>query len=647
MQKLFGLRKQYLVKRPQHELEPQEVFLDGLAQKKEKEHGSKERKFEVPPSPKAIFGFLFFSLTVLALLFLKTFQLSIVKGNDFSTQALQNFSRITPLRADRGIIYDRDLKKLVANAPSFDLVVEKRDLPTAPEKLAEEIIDISQILKQDPDQIKQQIDGAKENTILISENLDHEAIIALEAESDNFPGFKLEKNIVRNYFNGDIFSQILGFMGRVNSQELQDFKDKNYFVSDYIGKQGLEKTYEDVLRGTPGIFEVQKDALAKKLKEGIIQEAQPGQSLILWLNSQLQSKLFEELSRVAGDIGITKGAAIALDPKTGGVLALVSLPSFDNNVFSGGANSQDLVKILENPNQPLFNRAISGLYASGSSIKPLVATAALEENIISPNKQIYSQGFITVKNQYNPDIIYTYHDTAPAGWVDMRKAIAISCNVYFYTIGGGYLDQKGLGSTRLKNYLNLFGWGEKTNIDLPQEAQGLVPDHIWKEENINEPWSTGDTYNLSIGQGYLQVTPLQLATAFTAIANKGRLMKPQVVKEIIEGQPADNKVVKEFLPEIIRNTGFSEENLKIVLQGMRDGVIYGSSTILADLPVSSAAKTGTAQTPKANRYYNWVTVIAPYDDPQIVLTVMLEDVPGVRAAALPVAHEVLKWYFTK
>ncbi len=647
MKNLFGLRKQYLVKRPHLELEPQEVFLDGLAQKKEKERDSKERKFEVPPSPKAIFGFLFFSLAIFALLFLKTFQLSIVKGSDLKKEALQNFSRITPIRADRGIVYDSNLQKLVANAPSFDLIVEKRDLAADPKNLAEEIIDISQILKQDPEQIKQQIDKAKENALLISENLGHEAIIALEAESDNFPGFKLEKNIVRDYFNGAIFSQILGFTGRVNSQELQDFKDKNYFVSDYIGKQGLEKTYEDILRGTPGIFEVQKDALGTKLKEGIIQEAQPGQSLVLWIDGQLQSKLFEELSRVAKDIGITKGAAVALNPKTGGVLALVSLPSFDNNVFSGNASSQDLVKILENPNQPLFNRAISGLYASGSSIKPLVATAALEEKIISPNKQIYSQGFITIKNQYYPDIVYTYHDTAPAGWVDMRKAIAISCNVYFYTIGGGYLDQKGLGSTRLKNYLNLFGWGEKTGIDLPQEARGLVPDHIWKEENIGEPWSTGDTYNLSIGQGYLQVTPLQLATAFGAIANQGKLMKPQIVKKIIEGQPADNKVVKEFLPQIIRDTGFSEENLKVVLQGMRDGVIYGSSVILNDLPVKVAAKTGTAQTSKANRYYNWVTVIAPYDDPQIVLTVILEDVPGVRAAALPVANEVLKWYFTK
>ena len=202
-----------------------------------------------------------------------------------------------------------------------------------------------------------------------------------------------------------------------------------------------------------------------------------------------------------------------------------------------------------------------------------------------------------------------------------------------------------MGSTRLKNYLNLFGWGKKTGIDLPSEAQGLVPDHVWKEEILGEPWSTGDTYNLSIGQGYLQVTPLQLATAFTAITNQGKLMKPQVVKEIIEGRPEDNKIIKEFLPQIIRDTGFSEGNLKVVLGGMRDAVIYGSSAILNDLPIKAAAKTGTAQTSKKDYYYNWVTVIAPYDNPEIVLTVLVEDVPGVRAAALPVAHETLKWYF--
>jgi len=636
--------KKYLVKKSRQEIEPQEVFLDSLAQKKQGEAKTREMKFEVPPSKTNLVGLLAFSLIIFLVLFLKTFQLTVIDGKIFVRSANLNFSRISPIRADRGIIYDQSFAKLVSNVPSFDLVLDIRDLLKNGQR-NQEIQTIAKIIKKDTVILEKEIENAKEEKLLVAENLDHETLVLLETKINDLPGFQIEKNTVRDYFEGSFFSQVLGYNGRINPQEFGVLKEKGYFISDYLGKQGLEKSYEEILRGSPGIFETQKDATGKKIKEGITKEPEAGQSLVLWLDANLQEKLQTELARVSAEIGTRKAAAIALDPKTGGVLALVSLPSFDNNVFSGNASSQDLAQILENPSQPLFNRAVSGLYASGSSIKPLVATAALEEKIISPIKQIYSQGFISIVNQYYPDIVYTYHDTASPGWFDMRKAIALSCNVYFYTIGGSYKDQKGLGSTRLKNYLNLFGWGEKTGIDLPSEAQGLVPDHVWKEEILGEPWSTGDTYNLSIGQGYLQVTPLQLATAFTAITNQGKLMKPQVVKEIIEGRPEDNKIIKEFLPQIIRDTGFSEGNLKVVLGGMRDAVIYGSSAILNDLPIKAAAKTGTAQTSKKDYYYNWVTVIAPYDNPEIVLTVLVEDVPGVRAAALPVAHETLKWYF--
>ena len=646
----------YAVKRGGQELEPQEVFLDGLAQKRQKNSDMKELKFEVPPSRNTLVGLLIFSLVILLALFGKTFQLNVFGGKDFTSIAKRNFARITPIRADRGIIYDQSFEKLVSNLPSFDLVLDKRDLLKDDDQKTKEIetvariitrSDIPAVIEKYSQALEKEIADSKEMKMLISENLDHETLIILETEVNNLAGFQIEKNTVRNYLDGSFFSQVLGYTGRINAEEFKELAEKDYFISDYLGKQGLEKSYEEILRGKPGIFEIQKDAAGKKIKEGMTSQPEPGQSLILWLDAGLQEKLQQELSRVIQDIGIKKAAAVAMDPKTGGVLALVSLPSFDNNVFSQSLSEETFQKIINDPAQPLFNRAVSGKYASGSTIKPLTAAAALQEKIISPDKEILDIGYIEIKNQYDPKISYIFHDVAIHDWVNMRKAIAVSCNVYFYTIGGGYKDQLGLGSVRIKNYLNLFGWGEKTNIDLPQEIAGLIPDHRWKEETLNEAWYTGDTYNLSIGQGFLQVSPLQVAASFVAIANGGNLFKPQLVKKIISGSPDSFETIKEIEPALIRALPINPENLQVVREGMRQGVTYGSSAILNSLPVKAAAKTGTAQTNKNNIYTNWVTVFAPYDDPQIVLTVMIEDVPGLRAASLLVANETLRWYFTK
>jgi penicillin-binding protein 2 len=273
-----------------------------------------------------------------------------------------------------------------------------------------------------------------------------------------------------------------------------------------------------------------------------------------------------------------------------------------------------------------------------------MASAALQEKIISPEKTIYDPGFIEVPNQYNPNIVYRFMDWKPHGTVNLRKAIAVSCNVYFYTIGGGYNGQEGLGAERIEKYLKLFGWGSKTGIDLPGEKTGLIPDPTWKKENIGENWYTGDTYHLSIGQGYLTATPLQVVTAFSAIANGGILYEPRLVQKIIDSQ---KDTFEELKPEIIRENFIDPKNLQIVREGMREGVTYGSSVILNDLPVNSAAKTGTAETGKENVYHNWVTVFAPYEDPQIVLTIVIENVPGAQVAALPIAKNILAWYFSK
>ena len=275
-------------------------------------------------------------------------------------------------------------------------------------------------------------------------------------------------------------------------------------------------------------------------------------------------------------------------------------------------------------------------------------TEQLPQNI-QPAQQINDPGYILVKSQYDPNVTYRYGGVEAHGLVDMRKALAVSSNIYFYTVGGGYGDQQGLGPTRIKKYLSLFGWNEKTGIDLPGEFSGFIPDPAWKKATKGSSWVDGDTYNMAIGQSDLETTPLQVATAYSAIANGGTLYKPQIVNKIVSGTGDTAKTVQEFTPDIIRSNFIDPANLEIVREGMRDGVTqtYGLSKSLNNLPVPVAAKTGTAEIGKNNYFNVWSSVFAPYTDPQIVLVVTAEDVNGLGAVTLPVAHDVLQWYFSK
>ncbi|MDP2864576.1 MAG: penicillin-binding protein 2 [bacterium] len=658
------LRNKKVKMRFKEDIEPQEVLLDSLAQKREEEFGISEKKIEVPLSKKVLSTFYIVFLILILILFAKTFQLQLLNGEKLSALAEENKFIIYSIQATRGVIYDKDGNQLVFNKPSFDLAcIDAEKLRTClqqdfdsslcPElKTLEEV---SLIIKRDIGELKEEIEKSELPTVIFSKNLDHQTLILLEAKiaSNELPGFQIERNFVRDYKEGPSFAHLIGYIGEINAEELKA-DPENYSIFDYVGKTGLEKFYEEILRKNSGKLRLEKDALGNIISKEIIQLPGPGKSLALWLDSDLQKKIEEELGKVLKNVGAQKAAAVALDPKTGGVLSLVSLPSFDNNLFQKGADPQVLQDLLEDPSElkPFFNRVIAGRYLIGSTIKPLIASAALEEKIISPDKKINdNQGFITIPNPWDPSSPTIKKDWMIHGWTDMRKAIAESCNVYFYTVGGGYGDQEGLGPTRIKKYLQLFGWGEETGIDLPGEATGFIPDKEWKKETWGQGWWDGDTYNLSIGQGYLEITPLEVATGLASIANGGKLFQPQVVQKIVDTSEGSEKIVKEMRPEIIRENFIDPENLQIVREGMREAVTYGSSVILNSLPVKAASKTGTAELgcdSYGNCYYhNWVTVFAPYDDPQIVLTIVIEDVKGMQAAALPVAKEVLEWYFTK
>ena len=642
--------KSYKVKNRSFDVEPHEIFLDTMAQKKEDELGISEIKFEVPLSERMshiLFGIF---LVIALVLFSKTFYLQAVEGKKLLTQAENNKGSASLIMPERGIIYDKNLKKLVINSPAYDLVCDRakfsvstlgRSRTGEAEKNTKQINDIAVILGKDYAEIESKIINADSAEALVAENISHENLLVLETKINDITGCKIQQNTKRGYVYGSVFSQILGYTGRINKNEYSD--SFGYLINDIIGKDGLEKQYESYLRGTPG--------QSKSAKERDEVDVAPisGNNLILNIDANLQKKIYESLEKSIKNIGSKKGAAVAMNPKTGAVLALVSYPAYDDNMFSGGISYEDYNGLLNDPSQPLFNRVLASRYPTGSTIKPFEALAALQEKLISPEKEINDIGYIEVKSVYDPSVVYRFGGVTPHGWVDMRKALAVSSNIYFYTIGGGYGDQKGLGPTRIKKYLSLFGWGTATGIDLPGEVTGFIPDPEWKKKTKGANWTDGDTYNLSIGQSDLQVTPLQLASAYCAIANGGTLYKPQILNKVIGPLTSSAQPIKEFFPEIIRSNFIDEANLKIVQEGMRMGVTdeEGSSFSLNNLPVDVASKTGTAEIGREGVFQAWIASYAPYEDPEIVFVATIENVEGLRAATLPVAKEVLEWYFSK
>jgi penicillin-binding protein 2 len=677
------LKKYFIKNRERENIEAEEIFLDAEAIRSLEEKGKLER----PIKRRNFFLFYAFIVVCLLILFLRAGYLQLVKGEYYWNLAQGNRLKIYSLAAPRGIIYDRQQQPLVYNVPSFDLIVDLVDFLDSPplvqekilEKIAEAILraereeaslgqstaslstnsltgqisrqtsaNLQDERKHFQDELRQKIEKGRGQVsqLVLIKGIERSAALILESMVNDWPGLRLEKNPQRQYISAPYFPHILGYTGQVSPLDLQNHPD--YSLTDQIGKAGLERQYEDLLRGEPGQEQMEVDSLGKTQKLLATKLPQPGQGLILFIDQGLQEKLYQTLEKMLNKLSVSgrkvsKAAAVALDPKSGGVLALVSLPSFDNNLFAQGISQTDLASLENDPNQPFLNRAVAGLYPSGSTIKPLIAAAALEEKIIKPHQQINCQGVISIANKYNPQIIYHYPDWKIHGLTDIIKAIAESCNVYFYTIGGGYDQIEGLGIERIKKYLQYFGLGQATGIDLPHEEIGLIPDPEWKrEKKPDEEWYLGDTYHLAIGQGDIMVTPLQMTTAIASIANGGILYQPQIVDKIID---AEKNIVRDMPAKIIRKNFIRPENIKVVQKGMRQAVLTGSARALADLSVKVAGKTGTAQFGKGSQTHAWFVGYAPYEDPQIVLTILIEGGGEGHRAAVPVAKEVFEWYF--
>jgi penicillin-binding protein 2 len=609
-------------------VELEDVFLDSLSKRNDKIENSIDKK-NIEITRKITFLILF-------ILLLQAFHLQIIKGSYYSEISQKNYTRSIAIKSSRGIIYDKDGRQIVFNVPIFDLVITPNDFFKDKSKTNKKIEKLSQITKINKDDLKKKIEKVEQNSyqpLLILGNIDKEKALIIKEKIKKIDGVNLEKNAIRNYVDGIYFSHIIGYSGKIDERELENHPD--YMLTDTIGKSGLEFSYERELRGTYGKQEIEVDSFGKRIRTIKRQDPQDGYDLVLNIDSELQKKIYKEIEKINKKTETKAGAAVALDPKTGAVLALVSLPSYDNNLFAGGISNDKYNKLLDNKSNPLFNRAISGEYPPGSTIKPLIGAAALQERIVSPYKTIVDKGVIYV----GP---YKFLDWRAHGIVDLTKAIAQSCNVYFYAIGGGYGDIKGLGIKKIKKYANLFGLGNLLGIDIPGEKAGLVPNKEWKKEVKSEKWYVGDTYHVSIGQGDILATPLQIAAYTAAIANGGKLLQPQIVDKIIN---SNGDLVKNVKPRVIRENFIDDENIKWIQKGMRENVVSGSGRLLYNLPVKAAGKTGTAQYAGNKKTHAWYTSYVPYDNPEIVLTVIIEGGGEGHQTAVPVVKEVFEWYF--
>ena len=535
----------------------------------------------------------------------------------------------------RGIIYDRNNVPLVSNKPVFNLRVVPVDLLRQPE-VSGIIAYLAGTISELPEETTAKIEKLAHFSVPITlkHNISKELALALKAKFSDNPAVIVEVANQRNYIDAPYFFHLLGHIGKINQTEYQESSE--YFIDDWLGRTGLELRYEELLRGNYGEQIVEINAKGQIQNVFSTKEPEIGKDIVLSIDAGLQKKLYESLQQMLRGLNTNRAAGIAINPKTGKILAMVSLPSLDNNKFISGFSEEEFEEVVNSSSKPLFNRVISGTYPPGSTIKPLVALAALEEEIISPKESLLCAGSLAIPNKYLPGISHVFHDWKTHGPTNLVKAIAESCNVYFYTIGGGYGNIKGLGVTKISQYLRKFGLGEDSGIDLSGEADGFVPDAQWKKETKKEEWFTGDTYNISIGQGDILTTPLQVALFTAAIANNGTMYSPQLI----------NRVGEEIvLPQITKEKIIdNQEAFDLVKQGMREAIISGSARYLSDLSVNVAGKTGTSQTP-SGLYHAWFTSFAPYEDPEIVLTILIENGGEGSSVAVPVAKEVFKTYF--
>lgn len=578
-------------------------------------------------------------ICIVAGLVARSFYLQVVEGGHFRSAAEGNRVATRLVTAPRGIVYDIQGEQLVENVASTDVVLDPVRLPAE----ENESILIDQLPSVLPDlsgsAIQEALARARrlQRPVRVAAALDHDTVLAIERQLPTLPGVELVSSLVRRYPDGRATAPFLGYTGYVAEN---DVSAQPYLVgTDIIGKTGIEREYDQQLHGRHGVSYVEINAQGQAQKIVREETAIAGVDLHLSVDMSLQTYITSLLqtaddeARERGEPGVS-GAVVALDPRTGGVRALVSYPSYDANIFSQPKLADQAAAVIGDERELLFNRAVSGMYPPGSTIKPFLAAAALEENIVSSDTTFLSTGGIQVGPWNFPDWKAGGH-----GVTDIKKAIAESVNTFFYLISGGDASHVGLGLKRMNKYLAGFGWGEVTAIDMPNEAAGFLPTEEWKLATKKEPWYIGDTYHLAIGQGDVLVTPLQVAVATAAIANGGFVHQPSIVHAVAQGDEEPEPVKRDR-----RRVPVSAADLQVVREGMRETVTSGSGRALLTVTVPLAGKTGTAQFGSGTDTHAWFTSYGPYESPELVVTVLLEGGGAGDEKAVPMAQQIWQWW---
>jgi len=598
-----------------------------------------------------------FGLLILLTLFLvgRLFYLQVVQHDLYSTLSDRNRIQVQSLPPIRGLIYDRNGELIADNIPSYSLtmtVEHVKDIDGTLKKI-DSIIGLSD---DDIEAFKRRVARRQRpfESVPVLFKLTQEEIAKIGVNRYALPGVEVEARLVRHYPNGELMAHAVGSVRRINEDDARKLDRVAYSGTDHIGKIGIEKYYESALLGEVGYERVETDARGRIMQVLDSTPPRPGHNLVLNVDSSLQRAASEAL-------GDRRGTVVAIEPATGGILALVSKPSYDPNLFVTGIDYDTYAELRDSIDTPLFNRAIQGQYEPGSTIKPFVGIAGLASGVITPEYTIEDPGWFKLPNSERlyRDWNWSVEGYGGHGEVNIEKAIYRSCNIYFYGLAVR------LGIDRLHDYLQLFGFGRNTAVDLPEARSGLLPSQKWKQEARGESWYPGDTVNIGIGQGDILVTPLQLATAVAILANRGKAVSPRMLKtgsELVQSSTVrpihDVEQIPDHVWDLIINS-----MVKVVHRGNQKYGENGTAWayIGRNVPYRMAGKSGTAQVvgiaqgeeyneeelDERDRKHAWFVAFAPVEHPAIALAVLVENGGGGSAIAAPVARRVLDHYLVE
>lgn len=564
---------------------------------------------ERPENDRSIARFLAFGLAVIIGIGALTARLSylqLARGSQNAAAADRNRTVLQAIPSSRGLVYDRAGRPLVTNVPSFTVKIRPADLPQSERDAV--VTRLGGLLGMDPAEINAAIDanpGSRFDLVRIAQEVP-EATARLIAESNlELPGVEVVVEARREYANGPLFSQVIGYTGPITAEQLAKLKDQGYLPDDMIGRTGVEAVYERELRGVYGAETVERDATGRRIQVlQTVRPAEAGDSLRLTIDTKEQIYAQRALEWGMSTAGLKRGVIIVMNPQTGEVLAMVSLPTYDNNLFAKGISKADFRRLVSDPNQPLLNHAIAEQYPPGSTYKLVTGTGALADGKITADTKLETRGYLTIGT-------YRYYDWNRRGFgpLDIKLGFGHSSDTFFYQVAGM------LGIDRLAWWARQYGFGAPTGIDLPGEASGIVPTNQWKQDTFGQPIFPGEVYQAGIGQGYDVATPIQLLNAYNALANGGRLYQPQVVREIVA---PDGTVVRPFEPKLIRKLPVSSSVLRTMREAARTVVTIRSTYNLVDMPIKVAGKTGTAEFGLRDAqgrlpFHNWFVGFVPGD----------------------------------